>query len=92
MYASRHLDESSDKHGFSTVSVTVEFCGGRRGGNSDWYTFLIGESTMCVVCIMGALCCFFLSCPCYVPGAGVQRNKLYVKANNYSFCFFSKYH
>ena len=52
MCAPRHINESSDKCDLPTIIlVTVELCGGEGGG------VFIDESTMCVVCIMGALCC-----------------------------------
>ena len=81
MYAPRHIDESSDNTAFDYFSYDRALW---RGRGTTWYFVL--TSTMCVLCIMGALCSAssFSTLFTYVPGTGVcNATSYFVPGTNY---------
>ena len=90
VYASRHIDESSDKYRSSTTLLTIEFFEEEGGGTID-YTAFIDESTTCsmynggfvlLLPLVPFLCTWYLS---------VQRNKLQIIHTLYIIPLISNY-
>ena len=69
----------------STILVTIELCEGGEGQPGIIHSFVL-TSTMCVLCIMGALCSAssFSTLFTYVPGTGVcNATSYFVPGTNY---------